>query len=298
MESGEEIELKLQVVDAAVWPALCAFVRGQGQANEPLEMEAVYFDTPQADLRCAHLAYRLRREGVQWIATLKGGGSSAGGLHRRSEWNRPAAGAQPDLTQFADVLEARLARMEACSLHPIVRTAFVRETVLLECGGARIEAALDRGAIEAAGRSAPILELELELKCGGTADVLEFGAQLARRFPLVLESRSKFLRGLLLAGLAKEPHGLVKLPDAPLDAVLALAAHLRDAWKAGVAVNASFCLPRLDYLALFPWKCAAIASGLRDWRQALLEKSADEREFLSVLLCAWQEIVENAGVGA
>ena len=63
METGKEIELKLQVACAADWEAICAYVRARGRAAAPVEMEAVYFDTPEADLRRARLAYRVRKEG-------------------------------------------------------------------------------------------------------------------------------------------------------------------------------------------------------------------------------------------
>lgn len=290
MKTAEEIELKLQVANAADWEAICAYVRAQGQAAAPVEMEAVYFDTPQADLRRARLAYRVRREGAQWVATLKGGGSSQGGLHRRSEWNRPVAGAQPDLSLFADVLGERAALAEK-TLLPIVRTAFVREAVLLACGDAALEAALDRGAVEADGRTAPILEVELEVKRGGARAALAFGARLARRFPLVLEARSKFLRGLLLAGQAAERREAERAPDTALDAVQALAAHLCDAWRAGAKADARFCLPRVAFLAQKAWAEPGLQAQLNAWLEALLRGEAENGQALPVLLSIWKESV-------
>lgn len=290
MKTAEEIELKLQVADAADWEAICACVCARGRAAAPAEMEAVYFDTPEADLRRARLAYRVRREGAQWVATLKGGGSSQGGLHCRSEWNRPAAGAEPDLAQFADVLGEQAA-LAGKALHPIVRTAFVREAVLVECGGSLLEAALDRGLIEAGGRSAPILEVELELKRGSVQAALAFGAQLARHFPFVLEARSKFLRGLLLAGLAQEERPPALAPASALEAAQALAAHLCDAWRAGEAADARFCLPHVAFLARKDWAAPQLKAQLRQWQEALARGEAENRQALAILLSVWEACV-------
>lgn len=293
MEHGMEIELKLQVAARSAWDALAAFVRARGEAAPPLEMEALYFDTPQADLRRARLAYRVRREGTRWVATLKGGGSSAGGLHRRSEWNRPAAGAQPDLSLFADVLDGSAA-LSAAELRPVVRTIFVRQAVLVQCEGATLEAALDCGAIEAGGRSAPILEVELELKAGRLAGALQFGAELAQRFPLVLESRSKFLRGLLLAGLAQESAAPPAAPATAQQALLSLAAQLRDAWAAGRRPDARGCLRCLDALTPLARRDAALGEALAVWRARLAEGGGETGGLLAVLLRVWKEIAEEA----
>lgn len=293
MQLEEEIELKLQVADASAWEALAAYVSARGEAARPLEMEAVYFDTLEEDLRRARLAYRVRREGAHWIATLKGGGSSGGGLHRRSEWNRPVIGPQPDLTLFADVLGERTF-LAGKALQPVVRTAFVRQAVLLEWEGSVLEAALDRGVIEAGGQTAPILEVELELKRGCVTAALACGAQLAQRFPLVLEARSKYLRGLLLAGLAQDTRARPAPPVSAQDAVLSLAAHLRDAWAEGMRADAQFCLPRVEYLEQFPWKTAEVRAELALWRAHFAEETDENWKFLSILLRIWKEISADA----
>ncbi len=101
----EERELKLRCTDATIWDqimkaqSLLEKAVPESEAKEVLETH--YFDTESACLQKAKIAYRIRREGEQWIATVKGGGSSRGGLHERYEWNVLVSNPQPDITVFA-----------------------------------------------------------------------------------------------------------------------------------------------------------------------------------------------------
>ncbi|HEY3424805.1 MAG TPA: CYTH and CHAD domain-containing protein, partial [Negativicutes bacterium] len=207
-----ETELKLQVTDPAIWDNIMVVPLLQ-QMAEPNSLkkqllEARYFDTAQHNLQQAALTYRVRREGEQWVATVKGGGSSNGGLHRRQEWNVVVAGPEPDSDVFRDTaVGAKLQELIGEEeLEPLFITRFTRYTLQIRTpDGSQVEVAADRGEIIVGTLSAPILELELELKDGQPTALLTLGAQLAREFPLLLETRSKFYRGLQLAGLAGEP---------------------------------------------------------------------------------------------
>ena len=75
-----EIVLKLQV-PAARRGAVDAAVAGTSPAPR-LRLQAAYHDTPERTLAAAGLALRLRREGRQWVQTLKGRGD---GLMQRLE---------------------------------------------------------------------------------------------------------------------------------------------------------------------------------------------------------------------
>jgi len=72
-----EIELKLQIIDQAMWETLPKSVWLRGLiAAEPAKvetMEATYYDTPSRTLWKSGYAFRVRREGTSWMATLKGG---------------------------------------------------------------------------------------------------------------------------------------------------------------------------------------------------------------------------------
>ena len=70
---------------------------------------------------------------------------------------------------------------------------------IIACGGSLLELALDRGVLTGGGREIPLCEVEVELKSGSREAVLAFAKELAQRFDLAPETRSKFRRALALA---------------------------------------------------------------------------------------------------
>ncbi len=90
-------------------------------------------------------------------------------------------------------------------IQPVFTTEFRRSTRMIEWKEALIEVALDRGQI-LANESAPICEMELELKQGGPGALFELATELCTEFPLRLENRSKAERGYaLMKGEAAQP---------------------------------------------------------------------------------------------
>jgi triphosphatase len=203
-----EIELKLRLVEAEWWdymftaPVIADWAGGQAWHKEMLETQ--YYDTPGYSLQKARLAYRVRREGDKWLATVKGGGTSGAGLHQRQEWTVVVASPEPNITPFLNMpigpfLEVTIGEEPLILL---CTTRFERHTLELHTAdGSAVEVAADRGEIVAGDQRAPILELELELKAGNPFALLHIGAALARSFPVLLEWRSKYYRGLQLMGL-------------------------------------------------------------------------------------------------
>lgn len=208
MGNSTETELKLQLASPEVWGDILQaweffdIAEADKLVQQPLE--ACYYDTARLDLQQARLAYRIRREHGQWMATVKGGGSSAGGLHQRQEWNIVVPDAGPNIEVFSSTpvgkqLKAAIGNEE---LKLLFITRFTRHTLNVAKDGSCIEVAADRGEIIAGQHREPILEIELELKEGSPISLLKLGAELAEKYPLLLESRSKYFRGLQLAGLA------------------------------------------------------------------------------------------------
>lgn len=209
MPNHIETELKLGCSDESVWEEIMsaeALVSVIVSGSENIQqLEARYFDTPSHALQKAQLAYRLRREGENWIATVKGGGSSKGGLHARLEWNVVVSSNEPDIGVFAHTeIGERLQEVIGDEIvEPILITFFERRMVdVVMPDSSTIEVAADKGAIIAGEKTAPILEIELELKAGDPKTLFMLGAALSRELPLLPESDSKFYRGLLLAGLS------------------------------------------------------------------------------------------------
>ena len=87
-----------------------------------------YYDTPERDLAQAKVALRLRRDGEQFIQTLKSRGQSVTGLSERNEWDWYLDKAKLDTKKLTDdCWPAALAELEKKNLKPIFKTDFVRE---------------------------------------------------------------------------------------------------------------------------------------------------------------------------
>ena len=200
---NKEIELKLQVLDAAQWEAIIEYVKAlpNQQHRETIHLAAVYYDTAGAVLRNHKMAYRVRRENDCWVATIKGGGSASNGLHQRMEYNVPVETGQADFQVFDDLPldEAIKSSLKGQAFIAVLATDFIRQAVTVLYNQSKVEIALDQGVIRAHGKECPILEIELELMAGKQADIIEFGEVLLHKFALARENRSKFARGLALA---------------------------------------------------------------------------------------------------
>ncbi len=227
---AQEIELKLRLSPSVARRLLAHPVL---VTLKPFKQRLfnTYYDTPELDLRKRGIALRMRRKGwATWVMTVKGGDSNAGGLAQRAEWEAPA---QPGSFDFSivtddglrDFLETHKPHLQA-----VFSTDFTRMAWTLERCGARLELALDRGKISAAGRNDEALcELELELLEGASADALfELAIELAADIPLHPEVLSKAERGYALVDgvLAQPVKGFVSPVNArmtPVDAFRAVA---------------------------------------------------------------------------
>ena len=212
-----ETELKFRI-PAARLAAVRRAVATRTAVVEPLA--AVYLDTPGEHLAKARVALRLRREGVQWVQTLKAEGA---GAMQRLEHNvpigqpggtgdgrdgaddgadSPAGANRPthDLARHAGTeAGAMLTRVLAGAGNaPLVEryaTEVQRTRRTLRHGGALIELALDEGRIWAGTASCAVCEIEFELLSGPPQALLAVASRWVARFGLVLDVRSKSERG-------------------------------------------------------------------------------------------------------
>jgi len=162
-----------------------------------------YYDTPERDLAQAKVALRLRRDGEQFIQTLKSRGQSMAGLSERNEWDWYLDKAKLDPKKLTDdCWPAALAELDKKTLKPIFTTDFVREKAEIAWGRGKarvvIEAALDLGKVVVGKQSEDICELELELRQGEPEALLELAAELAADLPLMPCDISKAERGYRL----------------------------------------------------------------------------------------------------
>lgn len=173
-----------------------------GGRTSVLRLQASYFDTADRRLAADGLSLRLRKEGRRWVQALKGRGDSA--LQRSEHEVALAGAAQPAIdparhagTPAGEQLAALLG--DGALLVETFRTDVRRRQRSSRSREGTVELAFDVGHISAGEARLPIAELEIELKRGAPAAVLEIARRWIERHALVLELRSKAERGDRLA---------------------------------------------------------------------------------------------------
>ncbi|MEO8280342.1 MAG: CYTH and CHAD domain-containing protein, partial [Ideonella sp.] len=209
-----EFELKFQIPPDRR-AAVRAFVGGRKQpALQPVDLQAIYFDTAQRLLARSGIALRLRHEGTAWVQTLKG--LAPDGLGRE-EYNLTLEGVgdsdhPPDIDPQRHrgvPLGKRLIKLLAANSdaeanpHSGLRCSY-RSNVRrlqrhLKTRFGTVELAFDEGHLASEGGRLPICELEIELISGQPMAVIDAARRWAPRFDLWLDTRSKAERGDLLA---------------------------------------------------------------------------------------------------
>ena len=209
-----ELEIKLRLPRKAVaklirHPAIAEVKAGRARRRR---LVSTYFDTPNLRLARAGLGLRIRRDGRQWIQTVKGApeGESGGGLAARPEyqWAIGRSSKMPsiDTTRLATTPWHRvLLKAARRGLAPAFVTNFNRTEIPLTLADSTTAIlAVDVGTIRAvnSARHMDLCEIELELGSGHVARLFELALTLASDLPLSLESASKAARGVRLVSSA------------------------------------------------------------------------------------------------
>lgn len=203
MQKETEIKLRAsrETLDALRdHPLLKKRIKGGWETRELFNQ---YYDTPARDLAQARVALRMRRDGDQFIQTLKTRGQSVAGLSERNEWDWYLPKAKLDTKKLSDECwPASLAELDKKALAPLFTTDFVRQRAEVAWGRGKakvvIEAALDLGKVIAGDQEEDICELELELRQGEPEALLELAEALAADLPLMPCDISKAERGYRL----------------------------------------------------------------------------------------------------
>lgn len=248
-----ELELKFCVPDAAL-ASLRHALRAHGARR--LRLRAHYFDTACGALAGARIALRLRLEGRRWVQTLKAAGDGA--VHRLEHEVRVrgAAGRRPELdlalhagTEAGERLTAALQTAADPQLIEQHATDVWRlHTTFCDAQGTQVEAALDLGRALAAGRSAPIAELELEHKGGPLAGLFTLAQACVQHGGLWQSTLTKAERGLRLHDPEDRPRAARATPPRlgrEPDAAALMRALLQSALEQ-VLANASELQPSAD----------------------------------------------------
>ena len=210
-----EIEFKFCIPPERLAAVQTAARRG---THAQIRMEARYFDTSDAALSSRGIAFRLRREGDQWVQTVKalGNGPLDREEHNVDRGPAHAKGLAPEPnpelhagtvagTRLLNALQAAKG-----ALAETYGTEMDRVTRDIAFKGGVVELALDTGRVIAhrgtpQHKEARICELELELKAGSLAGLAAIATRWATRHGLFLSTVSKAERGerLLAARWAK-----------------------------------------------------------------------------------------------
>jgi inorganic triphosphatase YgiF len=206
MTELREIELKFLVEPEEV-PAILAHRPLRKAFNGgAVRLASTYYDTKASSLRKAGLTLRVRQDGDSFVQTIKS--LSQAGAFDRGEWECVVAGPEPDLSAAGDTPLGKLLAKRRVRKGLAARfwTEVERNVAVLAEGESEIEAALDVGTVRAGRRSAPVCELELELKSGHPADLFRLAGRLAKTLPLTLSLATKSERGYsLAAGDGRQP---------------------------------------------------------------------------------------------
>ncbi|WP_154764154.1 CYTH and CHAD domain-containing protein [Paracoccus lichenicola] len=192
----DEIELKLHLTEAAARAIEAAGVL-PGKPRT-LSQRSLYFDTPDRALAGAGLSLRIRETRGRRIQTVKGADRGSAGIFARPEHEMPVPDDRPVLDDTTPV--ARILGGKAFALAPVFALSVTRRIWVLEEGGARIEAMIDRGRVTAADRQSPLCECELELVSGPPGALFAVARRLGAVAPVKLGVLTKSERGHRLTG--------------------------------------------------------------------------------------------------
>ncbi len=210
-----ETELKFlfdESMTRALWTRVKASDLAVGNPRTST-LRSTYFDTADHAVRRAGIALRLRRDGRRWVQTVKSGRQLHGGLSQVGEVENAAPGGRlclhviPDEFIRGEVMQA----INGADLQPVCETLIKRTaTELALDDGTHAELSVDIGEIRAGGLSAPICEIEIELRQGSPKGLYDIAQVLLPDGGLRFSRLSKSARGYLLA-----TEGCIEPPIAP-----------------------------------------------------------------------------------
>ncbi len=246
---AEEIEIKL-ALPTSLPTARRALLRHplltQASKLGTRKLLNIYFDTPDFLLHKHAIALRTRKQGRQWLQTVKcahnedadPSTSSVGGLAVRPEWEQPYSGSFDFSGVDNKKVRALLERPKVrAALTPIFETTFSRSTWRLSpAQGSTVLLMLDQGSIQANGATETIAEVELELEHGEAAHLFDLAMTLCADIALQPAVLSKAERGFRLYG------GAVL---APVKAVGSAVRRDQTPWEAFRTITAA-CLLQLQ----------------------------------------------------
>ncbi len=194
-----EQELKYKIENEEIADELFNCFLVDSSAVEPPEvfkMNAKYYDDENSSLLKNQIAFRIRRENSDYVATLKSRGDRQGAMHIREEKEKPVDESANPNDVFLSLCGETFPL--AGQMKALFETDYVRTQQKLSAGGCSFFICTDIGLIKAGDKSVPVCELEIEYIDGEIDGMYNFGAALKDAFSLSTEPQSKFQRGISL----------------------------------------------------------------------------------------------------
>src|SRR3977135_642560 len=157
------------------------------------KLVSTYYDTPTLALHRERLSLRVRKQGGEFVQTVKAEDPTQADVLERKEWEdhipskRPVLDAPKTGKRLPDTVRDE-------ELRPVFTTMVTRTVIEISPDpSARIEAAIDEGEIRTSKGDAvePISEIELELNNGDPRMIFDVAVQLLEAAPIRVETRSK-----------------------------------------------------------------------------------------------------------
>ena len=198
-----EVEAKFRIPDRKAHRTLLRLQELAGYSLAPIGRVQVtdrYYDSPEGLLLAASFSCRLRSQGEQILATLKGLGAADGAVHRRAEHEvvLPSEMLDPADWPPGAARDLALELTGGTPLQPLFDLKQTRDKRDLMDGERRVaEVSLDEVHADFGKRSSCYYEMEVELVPEGTEDDLfRVAAELQGEHGLTPEPYSKFERAL------------------------------------------------------------------------------------------------------
>lgn len=172
--------------------------------REKIDMQAVYYDTPDRMFGSMRGALRFRAENGRGVCCMKVERKVDGACSLREEYEVECADVYEGISRLPDggAPAEVCARLNGAELIELCRTEFVRQACLVRVAEADreclCELAVDRGHMAREGRQATISEVEFEYKEGDTVLFHSFAVQLEKEFHLKAQPLSKLVRAMNL----------------------------------------------------------------------------------------------------
>jgi inorganic triphosphatase YgiF len=192
------------------------------------KLVSTYYDKPTLALHRERLSLRVRKQGSEFVQTVKAENPTQADILERKEWEdqipskRPVLDAPKTGKRLPDTVRGE-------ELRPVFTTTVTRTVIEISPGpSARIEAAIDEGEIRTSKGDAvePISEIELELKNGDPRVIFDAALQLLEAAPIRIETRSKAERGYRLLGTDGLMPQAVRVGPVALDPAMSVEAAL------------------------------------------------------------------------